>query len=227
MATSTKEEPSATLRFLLTYGAIGPLLFIAVFLIEGVTRADYDSLRYPVSSLSIGNPGWIQAVNFFMVGLSLLAFAIGVRRMLRGTRGGTWGPLLLGLAGVGLFGAGIFTTDPIYGYPPSAPLILAQYSISGHMHNLFSLLLFAGLPTACFVFCRRFAKLGEHGWAIYSILTGLGMLVTFVLAGVGFSQNPSLVGIAGVFQRLSIAIGLGWVSFLAFRLLSKQPPVNQ
>ena len=225
MATSAKgmEEQPLALRLLLACGAVGPLLFIVVFLIEGATRADYNPLRYPVSSLSIGDLGWIQAANFLVTGLLIFAFAIGLRRALRGSRGGTWGPLLIGLDGLGLFGAGIFTTDPIYGYPPGAPLVLAQYSVHGHFHDFFSLLVFAGLPAACFVFCRRFATLGERGWAVYSILAGLAMLVTFVLAGVGFTQNPSLVNIAGVFQRLSIAIGFTWIALLAFRLMSKKP----
>lgn len=233
MATSVKEpskgmgEQPAALRLLLSCGVIGPLLFIVVFLIEGATRADYNPLRYPVSSLSIGDLGWIQAANFLMIGLLLFAFALGLRRALRASRGGVWGPLLIGLAGIGLFGAGIFTSDPVFGYPPGAPLVLAQYSIHGHLHDLFSLLLFVGLPAACFVFCRRFATLGEHGWAVYSLLAGLGMLVTFVLAGMGFTQNPGLVNFAGVFQRLSIIIGLTWIALLALRLMSKKPPLGR
>ena len=232
MASSVKEPPkelgqSLATRLLLACGAIGPLLFIVVFLIEGATRSDYNPLRYPVSSLSIGNLGWIQAANFLMVGLLLIAFAIGLRRALRASRGGVWGPLLIGLVGLGLFGAGIFTTDPIFGYPSSAPLVLAQYSFHGHLHDLFSLLFFVGLPAACFVFCRRFATLGERGWAVYSILTGLGILVTFVLAAIGFDQNPSLVNFAGVFQRLSIIIGLTWIALLAFRLMSKKSPIGR
>jgi hypothetical membrane protein len=233
MATSVKEpskemgEQPVALRLLLSCGAIGPLLFIVVFLLEGVTRVDYNPLRYPVSSLSIGDLGWIQSANFLMVGFLLFAFTLGLRRVLRASRGGTWGPLLIGLAGIGLFGAGIFTSDPIYGYPPDAPLILAQYTVHGHLHDLFSALLFVGLPTACFVFCRRFATSGESGWAIYSILTGLGMLLTFVLAGIGFTQNPGLVNVAGVFQRLSIIIGLIWIVLLAFRLMSKKPPIER
>src|SRR5215469_2882232 len=68
------------LRLLLACGAIGPLLFIVVFLLEGATRADYNPLRYPVSSLSIGRLGWIQAANFLQVGILICAFALGVRR---------------------------------------------------------------------------------------------------------------------------------------------------
>lgn len=227
MATSTEEPAKGKGERLVTLsllcGAIGPLLFIVVFLVEGVTRADYNPLRYPVSSLSIGALGWIQAANFLMVGLLLVAFALGLRRVLRTSTGRVWGPLLIGLSGIGLFGAGIFTTDPIFGYPPGAPLVLAQYTLHGHLHDFFSVLLFIGLPAACFVFCRRFATLGERGWAIYSILAGLAMLLTFVLAGLGFTQNPSLVNVAGVFQRLSIIIGLTWIALLAFHLMGKRP----
>jgi hypothetical membrane protein len=233
MATAVKDPPKgmdeqpAALKRWLSCGIIGPLLFIVVFLIEGATRADYNPFRYPVSSLSIGAFGWIQAANFLMVGSLLIAFSLAVRRVLGVSRGVAWEPLLIGLSGVGLFGAGIFTTDPVYGYPPDAPLVLAQYSVHGHLHDFFSILLFVGLPIACFVFCRRFATVGERGWAVYSCLSGLAMLLTFVLAGMGFTQNPSLVHFAGVFQRLSISIGLTWIALLAFRLMIKKPPLKR
>src|SRR5689334_5876007 len=142
MTTSVQEpskgrgEQSTATRLLLVCGVIGPLLFIIVFLIEGATRENYNPFRYAVSSLSIGDRGWIQAANFLMVGVLLVAFAIGLRRALKGSRGGLWGPILIGLAGIGLFGAGIFTTDPIFGYPPDAPLVLAQYTVHGHLHDL-------------------------------------------------------------------------------------------
>jgi hypothetical protein len=212
---------SPVVRLLLACGALGPLLFIVVFLIEGATRPDYNAYRYPVSSLSIGAYGWIQAANFLLVGAALIAGAIGMRRVLKGSHGGVWVPLLIGVAGVGLLGAGVFTTDPIYGYPPNAPLVLAQYTVHGHLHDAVSALVFLGIPAACFVFTRRFVGTGERGWAVYSLLTGLGMLVFFVLAAVGFEQNAVLVSVAGVVQRLSIAIGFTWIAVLAIRLLRK------
>jgi hypothetical protein len=39
--------------------AAGPLFTLA-WLVEGATRANYDPLRYPISSLSIGDSGWMQ-----------------------------------------------------------------------------------------------------------------------------------------------------------------------
>ena len=207
-------------NLLLANGAIGPPLFIAAFLLEGSTRPGYDPRRYPVSSLAIGERGWRQTANFLMVGAALVACSRGMRPERTGDTGGaTWEARLLGVAGVGLIGAGLFTTDPVFGYPSDTPLLLQQESLSGRLHDLASLLFFAGVPGACFASSRRAARAGERAWAAYSLLTGLAMLVTFVLAGVGFSQQPRLVRNAGVVQRLSIGTGLVWVAVHAVRLL--------
>ena len=221
MAASAKgmgEQPSG-LRLLLACGVIGPPIFVVVFLIMGATRADYSPLRHPISALSIGESGWIQAANFVITGLLLLAFAMGLRLALRPSRGSVWGPLLVGLAGLGLIGAGLFTADPINGYPPGTPLMPAERTAHGLLHDLFGIPVFLGLPIACFVFTYRFARVGQRRWAAYSAFSGLAMFVTFVLAGMGFGQVPGLAEIAGVFQRLSIAAGWTWIALLAVHLL--------
>ena len=212
-------KDSVATKALLMCGAIGCPLFVIVFLVEGATRADYNALRYPISSLSIGTFGWTQAANFIVTGLLILAFAIGLRRALQSGIGAVWGPLLIGMAGIGLIGAGAFTSDPVFGYPPGAPLVLAQFSTHGHLHDLFSVLVFLGLPIACFVFSRRFATQRNNRWSIYSALTGMGILAAFVLAAIGFNQTPGFVEIAGVYQRLSIIIGWTWITLLALHLL--------
>src|SRR5256714_7527582 len=99
MATSAKgirEQPLA-LRLLLACGAIGPLLFIVVFLIEGATRPYYSPWHNVVSSLSQGEDGWMQITNFIVCGAFVLCFSIGLKRTLRTGRGSTWGPILLAM----------------------------------------------------------------------------------------------------------------------------------
>lgn len=204
---------------LLACGVIGPPLFILVFLIEGATRTDYNALRYPISSLSIGASGWTQATNFVVTGLLILALALGLRRAIRTGAGSLWGPLLIALTGIGLIGAGFFTTDPLFGYPPDAPLTLTQFTTHGHFHDFFSSFVFLGLPIACFVFTRRFAGAGKRGWAIYSLLSGAGILTAFMLAAIGFNQTPGFVNLGGVYQRLSISIGWLWMTLLALHFL--------
>ena len=214
-AKSTGEQPVA-IRLLLACGAIGPLLFIVVFLIEGVTRPHYSAWQNVVSSLSQGEGGWMQITNFIVCGALVLSFAIGLRRALRTGRGSTWGPILLSIFGLCLIGAGAFVTDPHRGYPPGAP---STPTVHGTLHNLLSLFVFASLIAACFVLARRdAANPARHGWAFYSVAIGLLVAVFFVLTVVvGLLGGP-----AGLIQRISIILGWGWISLLAIRLLNEK-----
>ena len=144
-------------------GVIAGPLFVLVFLIEGAMTPDYDAARHPVSSLALGRFGWTQTLNFIVVGLLTLAFAVGLVR-LPGARqkvGGT----LVGIWGVGLIGAGAFLTDPVSGYPPGTPPTPVEATTSGTLHDLFSVAAFFALGAACFVLA------GGRGWrwAIYSV----------------------------------------------------------
>ena len=69
---------------------------------------------------------------------------------------------------------------------------------------------FLGIPAAAFVEARR----GRGAWRAASVASGAGMLGFFVLAGAGFSGWP-LSG--GLYQRISLGIGLGWVTALLLR----------
>ncbi len=211
-----------TTKALLLCGAIACPLFVFVFLIEGATRSGYNPLCHPISSLSIGSLGWIQVANFIITGLLLLAFTIGLRRKLRPTISGVKGTWLIGLVAIGLIGAGVFTTDPVYGYPEDKPLVLAQYTIHGHLHDLFSIVVFVCLPSACFVFSRRFIARGEQGWAHYSVISGIAMIVAFIVTSIGFKQVSGFVDFAGVFQRLTITIGWIWITLLALHFLQNE-----
>jgi hypothetical membrane protein len=212
---STGEQPVA-IRLLLACGAIGPLLFIVVFLIEGAIRPHYSAWQNVVSSLSQGEGGWIQMANFIVCGALVLGFAIGLRRALRTGRGSTWGPILLGIFGLCLIGAGIFVTDPLLGYPPGAS---STPTVHGTLHNLLSLFVFASLIAACFVLARReAADPAGHGWAWYSVATGILVAVFFVVTDVVALLN----GPAGLMQRICIIIGWSWIALLAIRLMSKR-----
>ncbi len=228
MATSIKgrgEQPAGTLalRLLLACGALGPLLFIVVFLLEGATRPNYSAWHHIVSSLSLGEGGWMQITNFLLCGVLVLCFALGLRRVLHPGKGSTWGPLLLGLFGLCLIGAGLFVPDPLLGYPPGAPSTL---TLHGAIHMLLSLVVFTALIAACFVLARRFA--GDpawRGWAPYSIATGILVAVLFIATDVvASSPNPNAP--AGLVQRLCIIIGWVWIALLALRLLNKKAPLG-
>ena len=72
---------------------------------------------------------------------------------------------------------------------------------------------------------RRFA--GDpnwKGWALYSIVTGVLVIVFFIASTTVSALDESGVlpgSPTGLFQRIAIIAGWGWIALLAIRLLSK------
>ncbi|HEU5376337.1 MAG TPA: DUF998 domain-containing protein [Ktedonobacteraceae bacterium] len=218
-AQSTGEQ-SAAMRLLLACGVIAPLLNSVVILILGAIRPGYNAWILPDSNLELGDGGWIQITNYLVTGALLLAFAIGLRLLLRTGRGSTSLPILLGIYGLTFIVTGIFVTDPVLGYPPGASSAL---TIHGAIHILFGLLQFTSLIAACFVLARRdAADPAERGWSWYSVATGLlvaASYVAFVLTAKLLDGGPT-----GLIERIGIIGGGIWIALLAIRLMSRSVP---
>jgi hypothetical protein len=95
--TTTDTSTTGTTRALLACGVAAGPLFVVVGLAQMLTRDGFDPLRHPLSLLSLGDLGWIQIANFVLAGGLFVACAVGMRRVMRPGRGGTWGPLLGGV----------------------------------------------------------------------------------------------------------------------------------
>lgn len=201
-------------RSLLNAGVIAGFLFILVPLIEMAIRPGFDIKRHAISVLSLGDLGWIQITTFVVTGLLTIACAVGMRRVMYPGPSGTWGPLLIGAYGLGMVAAGIFSTDPGFGFPPGAPEGMPS-SMSWHaiLHSIAFFLAFTSLPIACFVFVRRFASMKQKGWMTYSIATGLA--TPFLIAlGMG-----SIIA-TGVAFFIAGVVVCAWVVTVTARLLS-------
>ncbi len=207
-------------RILLRFGALAAPLFLGVLLIDGATRPGFSLWRNGASQLGTGERGWLEALNFVVCGLLVLGFAMGVRRVLGSGRGSTWGPILIGAAGVGLVVAGLVPTDPALGYPPGLP---ATISAAGRVHSLAGMALFFGIPAACFVMARRFgAASGGRRWAWYSIVTGLVVIASATASGIMFRMDVNGLlspAPAGLLEDVALVIEFTWIAFLALRLL--------
>ena len=213
-------------RLLLICGALAGPFFTILWFITGLNRANYDPLRHPISSLAIGDSGWTQVANFIITGVLTLALAFGLRSAL-GSRGGSkWGVIWMTAIGIGFLGAALFVTDPMNGYPPGTPLLLMQPTAIGRLHRLFSALVFFGIPGAAFSLGGLFARNGERTWATYSRGTAIAFIVMFVLTSIGFAQVEPLVKSAGLLQRMTLLIGLTWMTLLPLHLL-KSPSESQ
>jgi hypothetical membrane protein len=203
---------TARTQALLACGVVIAPLFYAVALIEILIRPGFDIRRMAISSLTLGDLGWIQVVNFEITGLLLIACALGARRALRSRPGGTWAPILLGVAGAGTLVAGIFHPDPALGFPPGAPAGLpTTMSAQATVHQLASMATFACTIATCFVMARKFTKDGRRGWMAYCLASGLVAPVLLVLALIDKDW-------VGVLLAAMVAVAFGCVSAVAVRL---------
>lgn len=212
---TTRPAPDALSTVLLMAGVAGGLGFPAVLLAIGAVREHYSALRQPGSMLSLGPGGWVQITNFVVCGLLIVAFAIGLRRI---RQSGQWGPMLVAAYGVGLVGAGLFTPDPSYGYPPGAPLGPApSFSVHGTLHEVAGYLMFGPLLAACFTLPRRSgACAARRAWTAYSRLTGLAIVASIAAAFREWSTASS-DNIGGLFQRIAIVASSLWIALVALR----------
>jgi hypothetical protein len=89
---------------------------------------------------------------------------------------------------------------------------------TGIAHNLAAVPVFLGLPAAALGYGWRSWRAGERsGFAVGSAATAVTMPVTAVLAGAGFGQSPRFARHGGLFQRVSIITGLGWLTAVSAR----------
>lgn len=211
------------MKKLLYVGVVGPLLFIAVFLVEGLTRPGYSAWRNFVSQLATGPGGWVQVVNFLVYGALMVGFAIGLRGALVKGRASIAAPVLFAAYGLALVTAGIFVTDPALGYPVGAPQV---HTTHGLIHGLAGLVAFTLLTIASFVMAWRFAA-DARRWAVYSTLTGLLIIACFVASN-AFSVMDASGSMAnaptGFVQRIAIIAGWTWIAMVALHFIGLSRP---
>jgi Protein of unknown function (DUF998) len=208
--TTTCDRTTSVTRSLLGYGIIAGPLYVVVSLVQALTRDGFDLTRHAWSLLSNGGLGWIQITNFVLAGLSVVAFAVGLRRT---GRTGTWTPRLIGVYGLGLVSAGVFRADPALGFPPGTPADEATVSWHGILHFASGAVAFGCLIAACFVAARRYAAEGRRGWAAYSRVTGVLFFAGFaaVASGGGSPWSTVAFTVAGL-------IAWTWISTVAVDL---------
>jgi hypothetical protein len=90
----------------------------------------------------------------------------------------------------------------------------------GTLHNVCAIPIFAGIPVAQLASAVVATRRRDYGWATFSAASSLLMLCSFVLMGRAFGGVPRFAGKGGLFQRISIASGFGWLTALSLRALS-------
>lgn len=205
----------------LTYGSLAPVLFTAVYLVEGATRPGYDGWRRSISALSLGPGGWLQQANFVFLGVNVLVVAVVWRRVLAGGPGATWYPLVRGLEGLSLVLIGLFATDPEGGYPPGSAPAPAFSTVHGIVHFACLFAIIFAMMAGLLIMARRFwADPRWRGWPAYSIVSAL--LVNLLIALFGVANGHGFA-YAGVLERLATNVEAVWGLALLARLWAGVP----
>ena len=183
-------------------GVIAGPLFYLVVITQAATREGYDLSVHPISLLALGSSGWVQTLNFVVLGL-LYCFAalwlalVGKRRVI--------GSLLFP-AGIGFLIAAMFPADPFMNFPPEA-VMTDGGAISNHakLHGVgfmlaFSCIFFA-VASAAIAGWRR----GSTGFAAVSLMACLGIVATLFTGLSRIDLNSESFFLLGL-------IAFGWIS---------------
>ena len=82
--------PARVTATLLAGGVIAGPIYLAVGLVEALTRPGFDLTRHSLSLLANGELGGVHVVLLVTTGLLTIAGALGLRRALVAGRGRTW-----------------------------------------------------------------------------------------------------------------------------------------
>ncbi len=197
------------LKPLAVAGMIGPSLFVALVIAQGVLQPDYSHIAMPISALAAWPVGWLQNLNFFISAVLLGAFAIGVDAAIRRTRVGLVGIVLLLASSVGLLMAGLFPWINVNGVPTETPrhIVAAVITLWCARRD--------GRPLR-----RMTAEPRWRDLSAYVLFSGIAVLLLFIVVG-GFAidEGTPLHRWAGLLQRVMVAVWFACLLVIARRVL--------
>jgi hypothetical membrane protein len=198
-------------RTLALAGFIAPIWFTTLVVVQGFLQTEYSHVRLPISALAAWPTGWIQNLNFFVAGALTMAFAYALHRAVQPTRRGNIGFALLVMGGIGLWLAGMFPWRMVDGVPTEPA-----------SHVVGAITVFAATGLGLIVFSRRLVA--DPQWrdlATYTMFTGIGVLVLFVMVGFfAIDDGTPLHPWAGLLQRILCVVWFANNIVLANRLRS-------
>ncbi|AXE22203.1 DUF998 domain-containing protein [Streptomyces globosus] len=203
--------PRPAARWTASGGVVAGPLFLAAGLAQGMVRDGFDFTRNAISQLALGDSGWIQTANFLLAGALLLAGATGMRWVLRGMPGGTWGPVLVGVFALSFWTAAVFPADAGAGFPAGSPEATVM-SVHGAVHMAGGLAGYLALCAAFVVLARPLAARGLRGWAVATRLVPVAVLAGFMASAVSVlaftaGAGLGLLWLTAVTARLAAAPG--------------------
>ncbi|MDH3226296.1 MAG: DUF998 domain-containing protein [Thermoleophilia bacterium] len=194
-------------------GLIGVAYSAAAVVALHFLDTDLDPVEDFISEYAVGDYGWLMKSAFFAVSCGTLAIAGGLRRSLRPSRRATAAVVLMSLAGVGFFVAGIFDTDT-----PNASGDIDN-AAAGVAHDFGSSVVFLSVIIAAFVLWGVFAS--DPPWHGLS-RTALWFAIAMTMSRVVTLAIPE-GGPVGLPQRVLAATMMIWLAILGWEMRRLAP----
>lgn len=202
MSESTNQPVNDTKRpisRLVWAGVIGPLVFVVLDLLAAALRPGYDLTFHTVSRLAVGPFGWLQSLNFILVGVLTIVLGVGLSGRSRLLAG------LFGLWGLGFVLLALFPTDPSGQYPQRQRI---HYMILDGVALLF--------PLMCLMAALSFWK-QLRAFSLFSLLIFLfavAVVALWLISTEDILASPML----GLYERLVIWVAVAWCLALSWKM---------
>lgn len=204
----SKTHPDRTQKLLALCGVTGPILYTTVVIILGFLWPGYNHVSQLQSELgATGAPNAIimNVFGFLLLGILLIAFALGLYRNLNKEKGTMIGSALIVVTGVSLVAVAFFPCDPG----------CVNISFTGMMHGVFATSSAVSMVLATIILAQQFND--DNRWKnywLYTLATGImtsifGLSLLFIV----------IEGWMGAIQRISMGIPLFWMEVISIRLL--------
>jgi hypothetical membrane protein len=191
---------------LIVAGLVAPFPFIALVVLQGF-QPGYSHVLHPISALAALPLGWLQNINFYVVGMLMIGYAVGLHSALPSARRALLGPALIALSAVGLILCGVFPWRQENGTFVEPP---------GHVVG--AVLAFVGTSIGHMLVSRRMRA--DPQWkdiASYVFASGITMLLLFFAVAYALEPGSPLQPWTGALQRLLVAIWFTCTFVVALR----------
>lgn len=192
-------------------GIAMPIIFAVLVTVGGLFYEDYSHAKHAISELGGITARYpvIQNINFFVSGILIMAFSVGLHRGIGGGRGSNLGPVLF-------FIFGLITTvvQPFLPLDPGGEFV----TLTGTLHNVTGLGSFLFAVVGIFVTSRRLRQ--DPGWQScrnFSVVSSVVALVS-LLAWIGIAKGAGIGAVNGVLQRVFVGVILLWIEVMGIKL---------
>ena len=189
-------------------GLIGPIFFAIIVIVLGYLWTGYNPLTQAISELGATNAPnvSIQALNFAILGILTVIFAVGLTLQNRRFRSTS---VLVGVYGFGTLLVGVLPCDP--------GCLTTGTSMVQIAHDLDALISFILLAVAPLLFWRSGKTLllwsKTAVWSLRVALGSVPLLIAYLIIEVS-----SLSPYTGLLQRIFLGLLFAWVIMVAVRL---------